>query len=138
MAPSQQRAVDIAAMSDAQLFRFLQHVRTSQSSFNTDLSPHITDFWDLFRVLKIEEHLRWQKHGNIHQRIFQLNETEWKFKIDRLVFLLQDGMEGIDKSLMAHMPGSKLPLPEKMVKTIPQDIMRLYQTAWRILVSPIP
>lgn len=113
-------------------------MRTTESTCNFDLSPSITSFLDLYRVLEVEESLRWNKHAKLYQSVFHLTESEWKSLVDRLVVALQSGLDGLDATRLSKMTaeGNKESLVEKMVETVPKDIMFLYQIAWKLLVSP--
>lgn len=93
--------------------------------------------WDFARVLNVEEHLRWQKYGAFMENRFGIKLEEWQSLTRRLVIALDAGLEAFDAVRKAHKEATKdsEPLPEKMVKTVPRDWMKLYQKAWVLLVS---
>lgn len=131
------KLVVIAKLNEEELYEFLRMIRSNKSTARKDISHLIADFCDLARILQVEEHYHWSQRGTLHQRYFQLNETEWKSLIDRLVIALEPGLELYDAKRMSNKAANndETPYHHTLVKTIPQDIFKLYQRAWEILVS---
>jgi hypothetical protein len=134
------RPVIVNGLNDTELYHFVRKIRTSRDTHNNDLSDLITSMWDFTRVLNVEEHIRWQKHGAFMEGAFGINFEAWQNLTCRLVIALDAGLEAFDEGRRAHKEATEdpEPLPEKMAKTVPKDWMMLYQKAWQLLVSPDP
>lgn len=146
-APRRARPVVIAELSDTELYNFLHTIRVTGSTHNNelsylvthnnDLSYLITSFWDLARVLNIEEWYQWSKNGAFMDGAFGIKEEQWKHMILRLCAVLDSGLQATDDARKSHKEAMNDPEPllEKMVRTIPQDIMTLHQKAWKLFVN---